>query len=60
MESPDLNPIEHCWVRLKETLMDNDPNLRLYPPSVSHLPEVMMEAISRNYFDYSVESMPDE
>jgi hypothetical protein len=63
--SPDLNPIEHAWVRLKETAHALDPGLEEYgggedvlKEHLAGLTEQAWSEISQDYFDRLVESMP--
>ncbi|CEL11785.1 hypothetical protein ASPCAL14881 [Aspergillus calidoustus] len=63
--SPDLNPIEHAWNRLKETISDIDLALAMYTGDQGELYKRYLDTIdtawakiSQEYFDGLIESMP--
>jgi hypothetical protein len=63
--SPDLNPIEHAWMRLKETIYQLDPHIESYRGTKEEIRryfEGLIEQawieISQDYFNDLIESMP--
>jgi hypothetical protein len=63
--SPDLNPIEHAWSRLKETIYQIDPDIESFNGTkkelrkrFTELIEQAWESIGQEYFDRLVESRP--
>jgi transposase len=63
--SPDLNPIEHAWMRLKETIYQLDPHIESYRGTKEEirryfkgLIEQAWIEISQDYFNNLIESMP--
>jgi hypothetical protein len=63
--SPDLNPIEHAWAKLKETIYQLDLTIEPYEGTkealYKHFQELIEQAwseISKDYFTKLMESMP--
>ena len=64
--SPDLNPTEHCWARMKEWIYKHHPELLNLPKNedevkkaLSDALEEAWEAIGRDYPDALLNSMPN-
>jgi transposase len=62
--SPDLNPIEHGWAKLKERIYMLHPDLELFDGTKSQLKEQFYKAIEdawqsleEDYFDSLIRSM---
>jgi transposase len=62
--SPDLNPIEHAWAKLKEQIYQLDPTIELFSDTSDELRkqftsliEHAWEDLGQDYFDQLVRSM---
>ena len=55
--SPDLNPIEHCWVVVKRKVSDLKPTS--YNDLVEKIKQVWCQQITDDFCKTLVESMPD-
>lgn len=63
--SPDLNPIENCWAKLKETIYKEHPELLEMPRNPAQIQGALKKAIEEawesigvEYFHALIESMP--
>ena len=63
--SPDLNPIEYVWVKIKELLYKNHPEVAAMTAAAPKVKEAIGKALSDcwdeipdTYFDNLIESMP--
>ena len=62
--SPDLNPIEHAWVKLKELIYKLDPTIENYKETedevksrFQNLIEYVWEELGQDYFDGLIRSI---
>ena len=64
--SPDLNPIEHCWQRLKDKMHQHYPDIAMTPDSPAKvrahlaevLPKIWREEIAGEFLESLWKSMP--
>ena len=57
--SPDLNPIEHLWFRLKKYVYDVRPDIEEVSGGVDHIQEVLYDALEKAWTMIDAKIMED-
>ena len=57
--SPDLNPIEHLWHRLKKKVYDVRPDIEAVGGNVDHIQEILYDALEQAWTRIEAKEMED-
>lgn len=57
--SPDLNPIEHLWFRLKKGVYDVRPDIEQVGGKIEHIQEELYKALERSWAMITPQEMED-